>query len=63
MTYSGTKTVHTKTGHTAKVPFTIYKNDRGSLSSGFLDGAQDYPEWGLISRDNGKFGIKYGTAR
>ena len=61
MTYSGTITVH-KAGKDFSVPFTVYRNARGVLSSGFLAGAHDYPDLRLKSSDSGTSGIKYGDA-
>lgn len=60
MTYSGTITVVKKDGTAATVPFTTYRNARGCVSSGFLNGAKDYPHLGLKSSDTGTSGIKYG---
>ncbi len=60
MTYSGTITVVKKDGTASTVPFTTYRNARGCMSSGFLNGAKDYPHLGLKSSDTGTSGIKYG---
>jgi len=60
MTYSGEITVVMENGTEETVPFTTYRNARGVVSSGFLDGAKDYPYLRLKSSDTGTSGIKYG---
>ena len=59
MTYSGQLTV-VKGGQGHKIPFTIYRNASGVISTGFLANAKDYPEFNLHSTDTGSSGIKYG---
>ena len=59
MIYSGTIKVKDKKGYVESVKFTTYRNARGCISSGFLNGAVDYPHLGLHSSDSGTSGIKY----
>lgn len=59
MAYSGIITVHKKDGTTKQIGFSTYRNARGCISSGFLDGAHDFPEYHLKSSDSGTSGIKY----
>ena len=60
MIYSGRITVVKADGTSESVPFTTYRNARGCVSSGFLNGAKDYPHLRLHSSDTGTSGIKYG---
>ena len=59
MVYSGTIRVKDKKGNVETVRFTTYRNARGCISSGFLNGAVDYPHLHLHSSDSGTSGIKY----
>ncbi len=59
MIYSGTIRVKDKKGNVETVRFTTYRNARGCISSGFLNGAVDYPHLHLHSSDSGTSGIKY----
>lgn len=49
----------TKGKHTYNGKVVVYTNTSGSLKSGFLNGAVDYPELGLRASDNGRHGVKY----
>lgn len=45
--------------HVWKGKVTVYTNSSGSLKTGFLNGAVDYPDLKLSSSDNGRHGVKY----
>ena len=49
----------TKGKHTYSGKVVVYTNTSGSLKSGFLKGAVNYPELGLYASDNGRHGVKY----
>ena len=45
--------------HLYKGKVVVYTNTSGSLKTGFLNGAVNYPELGLYASDNGRHGVKY----
>ena len=49
----------TKGGKTYKGKVVVYTNTSGSLKTGFLNGAVDYPDLKLQASDNGRHGVKY----
>ena len=49
----------TKGKHKYKGKVVVYTNTSGSLKTGFLNGAVDYPDLKLHSSDNGRHGVKY----
>ena len=49
----------TKGKHTYKGKVVVYTNTSGSLKTGFLNGAVNYPELYLHASDNGRHGVKY----
>ena len=49
----------TKGKHTYKGKVVVYTNTSGSLKTGFLNGAVNYPELDLHASDNGRHGVKY----
>lgn len=49
----------TKGKHTYKGKVVVYTNTSGSLKTGFLNGAVDYPDLKLQASDNGRHGVKY----
>lgn len=49
----------TKGNHTYSGKVVVYTNTSGSLKTGFLNGAVNYPELGLYASDNGRHGVKY----
>ena len=49
----------TKGKHTYKGKVVVYTNTSGSLKTGFLNGAVDYPDLKLHASDNGRHGVKY----
>ena len=49
----------TKGKHFYSGKVVVYTNTSGSLKTGFLNGAVNYPELGLYASDNGRHGVKY----
>ena len=49
----------TKGKHLYSGKVVVYTNTSGSLKTGFLNGAVNYPELGLYASDNGRHGVKY----
>ena len=45
--------------HLYKGKVVVYTNTSGSLKTGFLNGAVDYPDLKLHASDNGRHGVKY----
>lgn len=45
--------------HLYKGKVVVYTNTSGSLKTGFLNGAVDYPDLKLQASDNGRHGVKY----
>ena len=49
----------TKGKHLYSGKVVVYTNTSGSLKTGFLNGAVDYPDFKLHASDNGRHGVKY----
>ena len=49
----------TKGKHLYSGKVVVYTNTSGSLKTGFLNGAVDYPDLKLHASDNGRHGVKY----
>ena len=58
MEYTANMSV-TKGKHTYSGKVVVYTNTSGSLKTGFLNGAVNYPELYLHASDNGRHGVKY----
>ena len=58
MEYTANMSV-TKGKHTYSGKVVVYTNTSGSLKTGFLNGAVDYPDLKLQASDNGRHGVKY----